>query len=86
MADAFASHSSGLESPATRLLEVTPNDGADLSVTSRALNVAGSGNVRVRTAAGDEGTIFVAAGVPFGIRVVRIFATGTDATGIVVLA
>lgn len=86
MSDKFATYQSGLESPATTLASVTPNDAADLAWATRAIAVTGTGTVRLTTVDGSQGTIHVAAGVPFPIRVRRIWATGTTATGIVALA
>lgn len=85
MTDTFASHASGLESPAARATTVIPDDGTDLAFASRALNVAGEGTVRVTTLGGDTGTVYLAAGIAFPLRVVRVWATGTTATGIVAL-
>lgn len=86
MIDFFGKQSDSLQSPARHLAEITPDDGADLPFVSRAIAVAGSGHVAVQTASGDTGRVFVAAGVPFPLRVTRVLATGTTATGIVVLA
>ena len=86
MADHFADHHVALDSPALYLIPVTPDDGADLPVASRALNVAGAGFVQLTTVTGDTGQIYVAAGIPFAVRVQRVWATGTTATGIVALA
>lgn len=86
MADKFANHHTGLESPATSLAAVTPDDGNDLPWVTRAISVATSGMVRVTTTDGSQGEIFVAAGVPFPIRAARIWATGTTATGLVALS
>lgn len=72
MTDVFEKFSSGLESPAAHLLAVTPSDTADLPRASRGLNVARDGMVRVTTVAGTVGTVYVAAGVAFPIRVLRI--------------
>lgn len=85
MKDPYAGFQPGLESPATRLVAVEPDDSADLVWTTRALGVAQAGMVRVTTQNGDTGEIFIAAGVPFPIRVRRVWATGTTATGIVAL-
>jgi hypothetical protein len=85
MADVFANHVTGLESPATRLLAVVPSDGSDLAFVSRALNVSGSGLIRVTTAGGDIATVHVAAGTAFPIRATRVWQTGTTATGIVAM-
>lgn len=85
MTDPFQKFQPGLESPASRLIPVTPSDTADLPMASRALNVAQAGFVRVTTIAGDTGQVHIAPGIPFAIRVSRIWATGTTATGIVAL-
>lgn len=85
MTDTFASHAAGLESPPSRTIAVTPDDGADLPFASRALNAAGEGAVRVTTVGGDTGTVYLAAGIAFPLRVRRVWATGTTATGIVAL-
>ena len=84
--DPFEHHSQGLESPATRLLEVTPDDSNDLAFIARAISVEAAGYLEVITAGGDTGRVFIAAGIPFPIRVRRILATGTTASGIVALA
>lgn len=86
MSDEFKDFTSGLESPATRLSNVTPDDGADIAVASRALNVSGAGTVRVTTVSGDTGTVYIAAGITFPIRARRIWATGTTASGIIALS
>lgn len=85
MSDIYQEFQSGLESPATHLSGVTPNDATDLPVASRAVNVAVSGNVRVTTVGGSTEAVFIAAGVPFPVRATRIWSTGTTATGIVVM-
>lgn len=85
MADPFASQTPGLESPASHLSTVTPSDSADLDIVSRGINVATTGTVRVTTVSGDTETIYIAAGSAFPLRVTRIWATGTTATGIVVM-
>lgn len=85
MSDQFKTHSTSLESPASGLLAVTPDDDADLACASRALNVGQSGYVAVTTVRGSVGTVYIAAGTPFPIRVSRVWATGTTATDIVAL-
>ena len=83
MNDPFKGHGSGLQSPPTLAQAIAPDDGADLAVATRALNVAEAGLVRVTTVGGTEAVLAVAAGIPFPIRAVRVWATGTTATGIV---
>ena len=84
--DQFKNHTPGLESPASHLFEIAPDDAADLPQVTRAITVAASGHLQVVTAGGDAGRVFVAAGVPFPLRVRQVLATGTTATGIVGLA
>lgn len=86
MPDFFQYHSPGLESPARRLLTVTPNDATDLAFATRAICVGTGGFIKVTTVGGDVGRIFVTAGTPFPIRVNRIWAAGTTALDIVGLA
>lgn len=86
MYDLFHDRASGLESPATRLTDVTPNDAADLGFATRAISVGAEGFVQLVTVAGDTGRIYLVPGAPFPIRVRRIMATGTTASDIVALA
>ncbi|WP_299964580.1 hypothetical protein [uncultured Roseobacter sp.] len=86
MTDAFAQYQVGLESPATRIWEVTPNDRDDMDEASRAINVATSGTVRITTVDGTTATIYVAAGSAFPVRAARIWNSGTTATDITALA
>jgi hypothetical protein len=83
MSDPFSDHTPGLQSPAMYLSDISPSDTDDLPRATRALNVATSGFVRVTTVNGDEATVYIAAGITFPIRVQRVWATGTDASGIV---
>lgn len=85
---AFRGVPEGAESPPRNGAAITPNDSADLDKTVRALNVATSGTVRVTTMGdeydtGDTIDLYIAAGIAFPIRAVRVHATGTTATGIV---
>lgn len=86
MEDIFKNHGTGLESPAARVQAVVPSDTSDLALVSRALNVAQSGSVQVTTVGGTTAQVYIAAGIPFPIRTVRVWATGTTATGIVALS
>lgn len=80
--DQFRSREPGLQSPAFRIEAITPSNSANLVHVTRAINVAGSGSLRVMTPDGAVGDIHVAAGIAFPIRVIRVLATGTTATGI----
>lgn len=85
MADKFSNHVESLSSPPSDLIAVTPDDGQDLPQVSRGLNVATAGQVQVTTLSGTTGTLTLAAGIAFPVRVRRVWATGTTATGIVAL-
>ena len=82
MTDMYSSHTPGLTSPPVGIVAVIPDDGADLPQATRALNVSGTGHVRVTTVSGTTETVFVAAGIVFPVRATRIWASGTDAAGI----
>lgn len=86
MTDRFDDFTSGLESPASHLSAVTPNDAADLAMTSRALNVAQSGLVQITTTGGTTEVVYIVAGSAFPVRATRVWATGTTASGIVALS
>jgi hypothetical protein len=80
--DKFAAYPDAPGLPATSLVEVVPDDAADLPHVVAGLNVATPGTVRVTTRDGTVGTVFVEAGIVFPLRIRRIWATGTTATGI----
>lgn len=80
--DPFATLTPGLQSPAVVIDRIDPDDQNDLARVTRALNVATSGIVHLVTVEGSQGDVFITAGVAFPIRVRRILATGTTATGI----
>lgn len=84
--DLFEQHTPGLESPATRIAEIVPDDAAPLVFSTRAIAAETSGHVQVVTVAGDTGRFFLTAGMPFPIRIKQVLATGTTATGLVALA
>lgn len=83
MADLFENRASGLESPAHSGADITPSDSSNLSTTSRALWVGGSGDLRVTMAGGQTVTLRNAPTGMCPIRVIRVHATGTTATGLV---
>jgi len=80
--DTFAGTIPSLQSPALAIEEIVPDDVAELTYVTRALNVSASGIIRMETINGSIGDVFVGAGVAFPIRARRIFATGTTASGI----
>lgn len=86
MNDLFKNHIPGLESPATHLQSIVPDDATDLAMTTRAVAVGHEGFVQLTTIRGDIGRVFIVPGAPFPIRACRIWATGTTATEIVALS
>ncbi len=87
MQDTFSSHSVGLTAPATHGETIAPNDNTNLVRATRALYVGQTGNVRVRTLAGQDVTFAnLQGGALYPLRVQRIFATGTTASDIIGLS
>ena len=84
MSDAFESTVSSLDAPISAAVAVTPNDGADLAVISRALYIGGGGDLRVTLKAGTAPVTFTAMAAGWHpIRARRVHAAGTTATDIV---
>jgi hypothetical protein len=80
--DKFAAYSSGLDSPASDVFPITPDDDTDLAVATRAIRAETGGNVVLVAMAGPERTCRFADGETRAIRATRIKATGTTATGL----
>ena len=84
MTDTFRHHGRSLTAPPDQAAAILPADGADLPCATRALYVAGGGDLRVRMLGGGEVTFAaVPGGVVLPLRVRRVLATGTSATGLV---
>lgn len=73
-----------LGSPATSAVAINPSNTVDLEIAPRALYCTGAGNVMV-TLLGDTVPVVLPmiVGVPLPVRVTRVWATQTTATGIV---
>ena len=72
--------------PAHHAVAVTPNDGSDLTDTTRALYVGAAGDVKVDMyGSGTVTFVGVTAGSVLPVRVDRVYSTGTTATSIVAL-
>lgn len=73
-----------IRDPVENVVAVTPSNSVDLTTPSRGIYVGVSGDVTVDMAgAGENVTIGnLAAGMWHPMRVTRIYATGTAATGI----
>ena len=73
-----------LDSPADDFFTITPSDSTDVTDITRAIFVTGAGDISCITRSGNTRTW---AGVPAStllpIRVSRVRATGTTATGII---
>ena len=67
--------------PGDDCFPITPADGTDLEVNTRALVIAAGGDVKFNTESGQTRTCTFPAGV-IPIRVSRVWSTGTTATGI----
>lgn len=77
-----------LNSPAVHAALVTPSDATDLVNITRYIAISAAGTIKVTTMGGETVTIpsgAFAAGQLIPLRVSRIWATGTTATGIVAL-
>ena len=72
----------GLES-ANDAFAITPNDGVDLAVETRQILVGVGGNLTVIMKSGTSVLFVVSAGQSLNIKVTRVMATGTTATGLV---
>ena len=73
------------EAPASNAAQVAPSDSVDLDFVSRAVFVGGAGTISVEMHGGGTVTFDAFAGAIIPIRVTRVNATGTTATGIVSL-
>ena len=72
--------------PANTIRPVVPTDEADLpDGLARSLYVAGAGTLVVRDAHGNEAMLVSGAGQYHPIRVARVLASNTTATGILAL-
>lgn len=76
--------SSFLQNPATGAYNITPDDGADLPRETRGIYCGVSGDLHVIMADGYSDVVFKALGgsAPIGLRVQKVFATGTTAADI----
>ena len=70
-----------LATPGVGGAAVTPNDSTDLPLAARFLIIGVAGNVKITTIDGSVLTLAAPAGI-FPVTAVRVWATGTTATGI----
>jgi hypothetical protein len=79
--------SNNISAPGGFAAAITPNDGADINFTSRAIYIGGAGNLSVVMSGSGNSVTFVglAAGTVLPITVSRVMDTSTTATNIVAL-
>lgn len=81
--DSFQDHHDGLTGPICGGFDIAPDDGADLAQMTRGVMVATAGDMAVILKNGDAITLpGLTPGVIYPIRIARVLATGTTATGI----
>lgn len=81
--DRFESHADDLSGPVIGGLNIVPDDIADLPVLTRGLMVATAGDVAVTFKDGSQVVLpELAPGVIYPVRLRRVAATGTTATGL----
>ncbi|TNF19041.1 MAG: hypothetical protein EP318_16385 [Rhodobacteraceae bacterium] len=81
--DPFATHVDSLTGPVTGGFDITPDDAADLASVTRALMVSAAGDLAVTFRDGSSVTLpGLAPGVIYPLRVRRVLATGSTATGV----
>jgi len=83
MTDPYKNHATGMSDPIISASTISPDDGADLPMTTRALYVGGAGNLRVTLASGDIVTFENVGQGWHPIRIERVWSTGTTASAMV---
>ncbi len=84
MPDMFKSHTPSLNSPASHVFPIEPNDTAALSHVTRAVYVGGQGNLQITALGGQTITLTnVPAGTIFPLRCTHVLAGETTATALV---
>ncbi|MGJ8543871.1 MAG: spike base protein, RCAP_Rcc01079 family [Sulfitobacter sp.] len=83
IADSFSEYSPGLSSPVQGGFDITADDAVDLPQVTRAVMVTGAGDVTALFKNGDTLSLAgLVPGVIYPLRVMRVLATGTTATGL----
>ena len=83
ISDQFENFHTGLNSPIEGGFDITPDDANDLPSVTRALMVTSEGNVAVSLRNGDTITLpGLTPGVIYPLRITRVLASGTTATGL----
>lgn len=89
MSDKFDSYSPSLTAPASSGSPVSPSDTASLPTHSRAIFVGTGGSLALELVGSSEGEVLtlqnVQAGMVYPLRVRKIRASGTTASGLICL-
>jgi hypothetical protein len=84
MPDIFQFLTAGLESPASDAFDITPSDATNLESVTRGIYCGAGGHLHVIMKSGREITFKNLAGeMTHGLRVSKVFLTGTTATDII---
>jgi len=80
----FGDFTTGLDNPASQSFVITPNDATDLPFITRGLYVGATGDVAVLLAFDEVAVTFPAmvGGSLYPLRVKKVLAAGTTATGL----
>lgn len=80
----MTNYGTGANTPAAAAYSITPDDAVDLAVATRGLLLGAGGNVKVdMLSSGTITLIGLASGIVHPLRVKRVYANGTTATGII---
>ena len=82
MPNRFSNRTRSPADPAATVFDIVPDDGTDLSQVTTALNVSTPGTVRVTTSGGTTADLSIHPGQAFPVQAIRVWLTGTTATGI----
>ena len=78
----FSRYAGSIGGPARDIAPVTPSDGLNLPQEAASLYIETGGTLSIMTAWGERRTVKVGDLHTFPVGVVRVYATGTTATGI----
>lgn len=83
ISDTFGDFTPGLSSPVCGGFDIVPDDAVDIQNLTRAIVLTSGGDVSVVLKGGDTITLpALTAGVIYPVRVSRVLAAGTTASGI----
>lgn len=81
--DEFSSFDTGLSGPICGGFDIAPNDDSDLHTVTRGVMVSSAGDINAVLKSGQTLTLpGLMPGVIYPVRLLRVLATGTTATGL----